>query len=103
MILGKKLGMTQIFGETGDVIPVTVVEAGPCGGGQRKRKDTDGYEAVQVGFEEILERKTTKPYRTHFTKKNLKPFRFLREFRVPMESPLDVGQTVTVEAFQVGD
>ncbi len=102
-LLGKKLGMTQIFGEAGDVVPVTVIEAGPCVVVQRKRKESDGYEAVQVGFEEIPERKTTKPYRTHFTKKNLKPFRFLKEFRVTAENPLDVGQTVTVEAFQVGD
>jgi len=102
-LLGKKLGMTQVFNEAGDVVSVTVVQAGPCTVVQKKTKETDGYEAIQVGFEEIPERKTTKPYKMHFTKKNLKPFRYLKEFRIAAEAPYQAGQVLTVEAFQVGE
>lgn len=105
-LLGKKLGMTQVFSDNGDVVPVTVVQAGPCPVIQRKTKDKDGYEAIQIGFEEFSEneitRKTTKPYRAHFVKKNLKPVRFLKEFLVTGGS-FEVGQILTVETFKVGD
>ncbi len=101
-LLGKKLGMTQVFSDDGDVVPVTVVQAGPCPIVQRKTKDNDGYEAIQIGFEELPERKATKPYKAHFVKKNLKPVRFLKEFLVT-DGSFEVGQILTVETFKVGD
>ncbi len=102
-ILGKKLGMTQIFSDAGDVVPVTVVQAGPCVVIQRKTLAKEGYESIQVGFEELPERKASKPYKVHFTKKNQKPFRFLREFRIPADGAFEVGQVLTVETFKIGD
>src|SRR5579885_2079507 len=105
-ILGKKLGMTQIFDEAGDVVPVTVIQAGPCVVVQKKVADKDGYEAVQLGFDELpekREKKIAKPYLNHFKKKNLKAHRVLKEFRVAKDAALEVGQVVTVEAFKVGD
>lgn len=101
-LLGKKLGMTQIFNEAGDVVPVTVIQAGPCTVVQRKTKERDGYEAVQLGFEELPEGKANRPYRNHFAKRSLKPFRFLREFRVS-EAPPEVGQVVSVDSLKAGD
>ncbi len=105
-ILGKKLGMTQIFNEAGDVVPVTVIQAGPCVVVQKKAKESDGYEAVQLGFEEIpekREKKLARPFLNHFKKKNVKPYRFLKEIDLPKDTALEVGQVVTVEAFKVGD
>ncbi len=100
-ILGKKLGMTQIFDENGKIWPVTVVEAGPCCVIQVKTGKTDGYDAVKVGFSEIKkEKKVTKPMQGMFKKAALKPYKFLREF--PM-GDLKVGDMVTVEKFQKGD
>lgn len=105
-LLGKKLGMTQVFDEAGDVVPVTVVRAGPCVVVQKKTLETDGYAAIQLGFEELPERKAGRAYKGHFTKRKLKPFRYLREFRVkPLSdaSPYEEGQVVTVESFKTGD
>lgn len=105
-ILGKKLGTTQIFDEQGDVIPVTVIQAGPCVVVQKKTKDRDGYEAIQVGFEEISEAKSKKKGKVvlnHFAKKNVKPQRFLREFRLKEGEAFEQGQVITVESFQAGD
>jgi large subunit ribosomal protein L3 len=105
-ILGKKLGMTQVFDEAGDVVPVTVIQAGPCVVIQKKTAENDGYEAIQVGFEELPDKKAEKRGKTflgHFKKKNVKPFRHLREFRVTKENNLEVGHVLTVETFQVGD
>jgi large subunit ribosomal protein L3 len=105
-ILGKKLGMTQVFDEAGDVVPVTVLQAGPCVVVQKKMSDKDGYEAIQLGFDEIPEKKASKKPKAllgHFKKKNLKPFRYLKEFRVAKDAAFEVGQVVTVEAFQAGD
>src|SRR3989338_11172470 len=99
-LLGKKLGLTQIFDEGGDVLPVTVIQAGPCTVIQRKTLENDGYEAIQVGFEELPDRKANRPYKGHFLKKNLKPFRFLREFR---GQEGEVGQVLTVEMLKAGD
>ena len=81
-ILGKKIGMTQIFDEKGRAIPVTVVEAGPCTVVQIKTKDSDGYEAVQLGFGEVKEKKLIRPIKGHFTKANVTPKKHLREFRL---------------------
>jgi large subunit ribosomal protein L3 len=105
-LLGKKLGMTQVFDEAGDSVPVTVIQAGPCVVIQRKTLGKDGYDAIQVGFEEIPEKKASKRGKTflgHFKKKSLKPFRHLREFRIAKEDAFEVGQALTVDVFQVGD
>ena len=100
-ILGKKLGMTQVFDEKGVVTPVTVVEAGPCRVLQVKTRKSDGYNAVQLGFDEIKKKKkVNKPMTGHFKKPDLPPYRLLREFR---SAELSVGDEVTVERFQKGD
>jgi large subunit ribosomal protein L3 len=101
-ILGRKIGMTQIFDpETGDVTPVTVIEAGPCPVVQVKTPQTDGYEAVQLAFEPVADRKITKGERGHLAKANVAAHRHLVEFRGPSE--LQVGETVTVESFERGE
>ncbi|MBI3541497.1 MAG: 50S ribosomal protein L3 [Deltaproteobacteria bacterium] len=101
--LGKKLGMTQVFNENGESVPVTVIQAGPCTVIQKKTKEKDGYHAVQLGFEEIAERKVSRPAKGHFTKRKLKPFRYLKEFLVPADAVLEEGQILTTEIFKVGD
>jgi large subunit ribosomal protein L3 len=101
-IVGKKLGMTQIFDpESGQVTPVTVIEAGPCPVVHVRTIDADGYEAVQVAFEPVAERKLSKGEVGHLAKNGVAPHRHLVEFRGPTESV--VGETVTVEAFEPGD
>lgn len=101
-IVGRKLGMTQVFdAETGSVTPVTVIEAGPCPVVQVKTADNDGYDAVQLAFDEITERKLSKGERGHLAKAGVAPHRHLVEFRGASESV--VGETVTVEAFEPGD
>lgn len=105
-LLGKKLGMTQVFDEAGDAVPVTVIQAGPCVVVQKKATDKDGYEAVQLGFDELpasREKKIPKAALQHFKKKNLKAYRILREFRIEKDAAFEVGQVVTVESFKVGD
>ena len=103
-ILGKKLGMTSIFDETGQVIPCTVIEAGPCFVTQIKTKEHDGYEAVQVGFDEKKERLATKPERGHFAKSKTKPLRLVREFRGNGVSEYQPGQQIRVDnVFTKGD
>ncbi|GAB4487523.1 MAG: 50S ribosomal protein L3 [Thermodesulfovibrionales bacterium] len=100
-IMGRKLGMTQIYDETGRALPVTVVQAGPCCVVQVKTRENDGYEAIKVGFEEVRkEKKVNKPMKGIFAKANVKPYRRMMEF--PM-SGLKVGEMVTVEMFQKGD
>jgi large subunit ribosomal protein L3 len=102
-ILGKKLGMTQLFDtETGLVTPVTVIAAGPCPVVQVKTSDTDGYDAVQLAFDEVAERKLTKGELGHLAKNNVGAFRRLVEFRGGLDDVVE-GGTVTVEAFQPGD
>jgi large subunit ribosomal protein L3 len=101
-IVGKKLGMTRVFDEeTGVVTPITVIEAGPCPVVQVKTADTDGYEAVQLAFEPVAERKLSRPEVGHLRKGQAGPHRHLVEFRGGSE--LTVGESVTVEAFQPGD
>jgi large subunit ribosomal protein L3 len=103
-ILGKKLGMTSIFDETGQVIPCTVIEAGPCTVTQIKTKDRDGYQAVQLGFDQKPERLVNRPDRGRFAKANAKPVRLVREFRGDGTVELQPGQTVTVDkVFAKGD
>jgi large subunit ribosomal protein L3 len=101
-IVGRKLGMTQVFDEeTGRVTPVTVIQAGPCPVVQVKTTETDGYDAVQLAFEEVAERKLSKGELGHLAKAEVAPHRHLVEFRGPSESV--VGETVTVEAFEPGE
>jgi large subunit ribosomal protein L3 len=102
-LLGRKLGMTRVFTEEGRWIHVTVLQAGPCTVVQRKTADTDGYEAVQVGFEEVKESRVNKPLNGHFAKAGTTPKRFLREFRLNGDSELKVGDQITSEIFKPGD
>jgi large subunit ribosomal protein L3 len=102
-ILGKKVGMTRLFGEHGEVIPVTVIEAGPCHIVQTKTKATDGYEAVQIGFGEKKENAINKPAQGHFKKANVPPLRILREFRVDNVENFQVGEQLTAEIFSAGE
>lgn len=103
-ILGKKVGMTQIFGERGEVIPVTVIEAGPCYVAQIKTIERDGYSAVQMGFEDTKPRRLTRPQMQHLRKSKLPPLRYLREFRARGEDlAFEEGQKLTVEMFEEGE
>ena len=102
-IIGKKVGMTQIFDESGKVIPVTVVEAGPCVVTQKKTTETDGYEAVQLGFEDVKESKLTKPEAGHLKKAGVEAKRHLKEFRLEDTSALNVGDVVKADTFAAGD
>ncbi|MBR6593681.1 MAG: 50S ribosomal protein L3 [Clostridia bacterium] len=102
-IIGKKIGMTQIFDEKGNVIPVTVVAAGPCVVVQKKTVAKDGYEAVQLGFSEIEDRKLSKPAKGHFKKAGVPFKRYLKEFRLEDCSALNVGDVVKADTFEVGE
>ena len=103
-IIGKKIGMTQVFSDNGAVIPVTVVQAGPCVVVQKKTVESDGYNAIQIGFEEILsEKKVNKPMAGHFKKADVKPMKYLREVRVDAIDDYNVGQTISTEIFAEGD
>ena len=101
-LLGKKIGMTQIFAETGEVIPVTVIEAGPEVVTQIKTVDTDGYNAVQVAFEDQKAHRVNKPMAGHFEKAGVAPKKHVTEFRVEEGETYEVGQVITVADFEVG-
>ena len=102
-ILGKKLGMTQVFAEDGKVTPVTVIAAGPCTVVQKKTVDTDGYDAVQVCFEEKAERKMNKPLKGHFDKAGVAYARYLRELRLDDVSGVNVGDVIKADVFEAGE
>ena len=102
-IIGKKLGMTQIFNENGAVIPVTVIEAGPCPITQKKTVETDGYDAVQLSFEDLREKLVNKPMAGHFAKAGVTAKRHLKEFRLDDISTLNVGDVVAADTFAAGD
>jgi large subunit ribosomal protein L3 len=102
-ILGKKLGMTQLFDEAGKIIPVTVVEAGPCVVTQKKTVDNDGYDAVQVGFKDIEDRKVNKPLKGHFEKAGVTAKRYLREFKLDTAADMNVGEEIKVDVFEAGE
>ncbi|MBQ1407220.1 MAG: 50S ribosomal protein L3 [Eubacterium sp.] len=101
-ILGKKIGMTQIFAESGEVIPVTVIEAGPEVVTQIKTVETDGYDAVQVGFEDQKPQRVNKPMTGHFAKSGSAPKKYLTEFRVEEGETYELGQVITVADFEEG-
>ena len=101
-IIGKKIGMTQIFDEIGNVIPVTLIEAGPCTVAQKKTVEKDGYNALQLGFEEVKEKHVTKAEKGHFAAAGLPVKKHLKEFRLE-DCSANVGDTITVEIFATGD
>lgn len=102
-ILGKKVGMTQIFTADGNLVPVSVVEAGPCIVLQNKTVENDGYNAIQCGFGEKKEKHTTNPMKGHFEKAGVKPVRFIKEFRLSAPSEYTVGQEIKVDIFAEGE
>jgi len=102
-IIGKKVGMTQIFDETGKVIPVTVIEAGPCVVTQKKTQEKDGYSAVQLGFEDTEERKLSLPELGHLKKAEISAKKHLKEFQLKNASELEVGTEIKADTFKVGD
>ena len=102
-IIGKKVGMTQIFDADGKVIPVTVIEAGPCTVVQKKTLENDGYEAVQMGFQPVAERKLTKPELGHLAKAGAEPLKVLKEFRLDDCSTVNVGDVIRADVFAEGD
>ena len=102
-IIGKKVGMTQIFDESGKVIPVTVVEAGPCVVTQKKTVETDGYTAVQLGFEDVKESKLTKPEVGHLKKAGVEAKKHLKEFKLETAADMNVGDVVKADTFAAGD
>lgn len=102
-LIGKKIGMTQLFDESGKVIPVTVVEAGPCVVVQKKTTENDGYEAVQVGFGDVKVQRVNKPQAGHFKKADVAPKKALKEFRLDDCAALNVGDILKADVFAVGD
>ena len=102
-IIGKKIGMTQIFDEKGRVIPVTVIEAGPCVVTQKKTEENDGYNAVQIGFGDQKPQRVSKPLTGHFKKGDVAPKKTLRELRLDDISALNVGDLIKADAFEAGE
>lgn len=102
-ILGRKLGMTQVFDEAGRAVPVTVVKAGPCVVVQKRTPARDGYSAIQLGFEDVKEGRLNRPRRGHLARAGVRPVRILRELRVPDAEAYQVGQDLRVDLFKPGD
>ena len=102
-IIGKKIGMSQIFDEAGKVIPVTVIEAGPCVVVQKKTEEKDGYTAVQLGFQDVAEKKLTKPEQGHLKKAEVPMKKVLKEFKLKNAAELNVGDEIKADVFAVGD
>lgn len=102
-LIGKKIGMTQIFDEAGNVVPVTVVEAGPCTVTQIKTMENDGYEAIQVGFGDVKVSRVNKPMKGHFDKADVAPKKTLKEFRLDSIDGIEVGNILKADAFEVGE
>ena len=101
-IIGKKIGMTQIFDEVGNVIPVTIIESG-CVVTQKKTAEKDGYDAVQLGFQDVKEKHLTKAEKGHFAKANVAPKKYLKEFRLENCADINVGDAISVDTFAAGD
>ncbi len=102
-LIGKKIGMTQIFDENGNMVPVTVIEAGPCVVVQKKTTENDGYEAVQVGYGDVKANKVTKPMGGHFKKADVAPKKVLKEFRLADTSSVNVGDILKADIFAAGE
>ena len=101
-IIGKKIGMTQVFDENGNVIPVTVIQAGPCTVVQKKTVEKDGYASVQLGYADIKEKHVTQPMKGHFAKAGVDAKKVLKEFRLEDTDSINVGDVITVDTFEVG-
>jgi len=102
-IIGRKLGMTQVYSQEGDVLPVTVIEAGPCTVVQKKTLGSDGYDALQLGFSQKKKNKINKPLEGHLKKHKASPYGYLKEFRVEKVDDYQEGEKITVDAFNAGD
>ena len=102
-IMGSKLGMTQLYNDDGTILPVTIVQAGPCYVVQKKTVESDGYNALQVGFGERAAQNFNKPEKGHFSKAEVKPLRYLKEFRMGSVDEYTVGQEITASVFEPGD
>jgi large subunit ribosomal protein L3 len=102
-ILGNKVGMTQIFTENGDANPVTVIKVGPCVITQIKSIETHGYDAIQIGYQEVKKQKITKPELGHLKKSNALPLKYLKEYRISSNHDFELGQTIAVENFKEGE
>ena len=102
-IIGRKIGMSQIFDEAGKVIPVTVIEAGPCVVVQKKTEEKDGYNAVQLGFQDVPERKLTKPEQGHLKKAEVPMKKVLKEFKLDKAAEMNVGDEIKADTFAKGD
>ena len=102
-LIGKKLGMTQLFDANGNVVPVTVIEAGPCVVAQKKTVENDGYDAVQIGYGDLKASKTNKPMKGHFAKNDVAPKKVLREFRLADCAAVNVGDVLKADIFAEGD
>ncbi|MFY9443153.1 MAG: 50S ribosomal protein L3 [Bacillota bacterium] len=102
-LLGKKLGMTQVFSDRGELIPVTVIQAGPCVVVQKKTEETDGYSAIQLGFDDQSERRTNRPMRGHFKRAGVSPKKVVREIRTQSVDDYEVGQVLKADLFAPGD
>lgn len=102
-LIGKKIGMTQVFDEKGNMIPVTVIEAGPCVVVQKKTTENDGYEAVQIGYGDVKANRVTKPMGGHFKKADVAPKKVLKEFRLADTSAVNVGDILKADIFAAGD
>ena len=102
-LIGKKIGMTQLFDDNGNFIPVTVIEAGPCAVVQKKTAEKDGYEAVQLGFGDVKPGRVNKPMKGHFAKNDVAPKKVLREFRLDDTSSLSEGAVIKADVFEIGE
>lgn len=102
-IIAKKIGMTQVFTENGALVPVTVLEAGPCVVIQKKTMENDGYEAIQVGFADAKEKKVTKPMKGHFTKAGVAAKKYVKEFKLEDAANYEVGAEIKADVFAAGD
>lgn len=102
-IIGRKVGMSQIFDANGQVIPVTVIEAGPCVVAQKKTAEKDGYKAVQLGYEDVSEKKLTKPEQGHFQKAGVAPKKYLKEFNLDNYEELNIGDIIKADTFASGE
>ena len=102
-IIGKKIGMTQIFDEKGNVVPVTVVEAGPCTVVMKKTLENDGYEAAQIGFGDVKVQRVNKPMKGHFAKADVAPKKTLKEFKLDDMASVNVGDVIKADIFAAGD
>jgi large subunit ribosomal protein L3 len=101
-LLGNKIGMTQIFDESGNIIPVTILKVGPCVITQVKTTEKDGYNAIQVGYGNVASKKLTQPELGHLQKSNIQPLKYLKEFRINNDSEFEIGQILNVDAFSEG-